>query len=82
LASHPGIVGLQYRKVAAADHVQCTGQLVIMYSDGLQSRWNLRDYPGLMYRHPAIIAAILHRDYCRGRDDVTVLVIALEMLDD
>ncbi len=82
MASHPGIVGLQYRKVAAADYVQCAGQLLIMYSDGLQSRWNLRDYPGLMYRHPAIIAAILHRDYCRGRDDVTVLVIALEMLDD
>ncbi len=82
MASHPGIVGLQYRKVAAVDYAQCAGQLLIMYSDGLQSRWNLRDYPGLMYRHPAVIAAILHRDYCRGRDDVTVLVIALEMLDD
>jgi len=82
LASHPGIVGLQYRKIPAVDYPQCTGQLLIMYSDGLQSRWNLRDYPGLMYRHPAIIAAVLHRDYCRGRDDVTVLVIALEKLDD
>jgi len=50
----------------------------VMFSDGLQSRWNLRDYPGLIYRHPAIIAALLHRDYCRGRDDVTVLVLAME----
>lgn len=82
LPSHPGIVGLQYRKVAAVDYPQCAGQLLIMYSDGLQSRWNLRDYPGLMYRHPAIIAAVLHRDYCRGRDDVTVLVMVLETLDD
>jgi anti-sigma regulatory factor (Ser/Thr protein kinase) len=82
LPSHPGIVGLQYRKIQAVDYAQCTGQLLIMYSDGLQSRWNLRDYPGLMYRHPAIIAAVLHRDYCRGRDDVTVLVLALETLDD
>jgi hypothetical protein len=49
-----------------------------MYSDGLQSRWNLADYPGLVHCHPAVIAAVLHRDFCRGRDDVTVLVIALE----
>lgn len=82
LPSHPGIVGLQYRKTPVLSYGQCLGQLLILYSDGLQSRWNLRDYPGLMYRHPAIIAAVLHRDCCRGRDDVTVLVIALEMLDD
>lgn len=82
LASHPGIVGLQYRRIPAAGYPQCVGQLLILYSDGLQSRWNLRDYPGLMYRHPAIIAAVLHRDYCRGRDDVTVLVTALETFDD
>ncbi|WP_397448740.1 ATP-binding protein [Pseudomonas sp. NA-150] len=78
LASHPGIVGLQFRKAQAFDYPQVNGQLLIMYSDGLQSRWNIRDYPGLGLRHPAVIAALLHRDYCRGRDDVTVLVIALE----
>ncbi|WP_176469882.1 ATP-binding protein [Pseudomonas sp. Irchel 3A5] len=78
LVSHPGIVGLQFRKVQAFEHSQVTGQLLVMYSDGLQSRWNLRDYPGLIYRHPAVIAAVLHRDFCRGRDDVTVLVISLE----
>lgn len=82
IPSHPGIVGLQYRKVAPMDYADCTGQLLILFSDGLQSRWNLRDYPGLMYRHPAIIAAVLHRDYSRGRDDVTVLAMALETLDD
>ena len=81
LASHAGIVGLQYRKAQAFEHLNATGRLLVMYSDGLQSRWNLRDYPGLAYRHPAIIAALLHRDFCRGRDDVTVLVIALEIID-
>jgi anti-sigma regulatory factor (Ser/Thr protein kinase) len=80
LASHPGIVGGQYRKAQPFDYAQVNGQLLIMYSDGLQSRWNLQDYPGLVHRHPAVIAAILHRDFCRGRDDVTVLVIALEAI--
>ncbi|MEO6676098.1 MAG: ATP-binding protein [Pseudomonas sp.] len=78
LASHPGIVGGQYRRVQPFDYAQVNGHLLIMYSDGLQSRWNLQDYPGLVHRHPAVIAAVLHRDFCRGRDDVTVLVVALE----
>lgn len=78
LASHPGIVGGQYRKAQPFDYAHVNGHLLIMYSDGLQSRWNLQDYPGLVHRHPAVIAAILHRDFCRARDDVTVLVIALE----
>ncbi|WP_177324905.1 ATP-binding protein [Pseudomonas sp. GM84] len=78
LASHPGIVGGQYRKGQVFDYAQVKGNLLIMFSDGLQSRWSLNTYPGLAHRHPAVIAAVLHRDFCRGRDDVTVLVIDLE----
>lgn len=78
MASHPGIVGAQYRKAHSFDYAPANGNLLIMYSDGLQSRWNLSDYPGLVFCHPAVIAAVLHRDFCRGRDDVTVLVVALE----
>ena len=78
MASHPGIVGGQYRKAQPFEYAHVNGQLLIMDSDGLQSRWNLQDYPGLVHRHPAVIAAVLHRDFCRGRDDATVLVVALE----
>lgn len=78
LASHPGIVGGQYRKGQVFDYAHVRGNLLIMFSDGLQSRWNLQAYPGLVLRHPAVIAAVLHRDFCRGRDDVTVLVLDLE----
>lgn len=78
LASHPGILGAQFRKSQTFDFADSKGQLLVMYSDGLQSRWNLQNYPGLIYRHPAVIAAVLHRDFCRGRDDVTVLVVPLE----
>lgn len=82
LASHPGIVGSQFRKAQVFDYPVEESQLLIMYSDGLQSRWNLRDYPGLVHRHPSIISTLLHRDFCRGRDDVTVMVIALETVRD
>lgn len=78
LASHPGIVGVQYRKAQSFEYPHVQGHLLIMHSDGLQTRWNLQNYPALVHRHPAVIAAVLHRDFCRGRDDVTVLVVALE----
>jgi anti-sigma regulatory factor (Ser/Thr protein kinase) len=78
LASHPGIVGSQFRRAQAFDFSDIMGQLLIMHSDGLQSRWRMAEYPGLLQRHPAVIAAVLHRDFNRNRDDATVMVIALE----
>jgi len=77
LASHPGIVGVQYRKVQAFDLHVVPGNLLVMHSDGLQSRWNLRDYPGLQHCHPALVAALLQRDFDRGRDDTGVIVVRL-----
>ena len=47
---------------------------LIMHSDGLATRWNLDQYPGLPSRHPALLAGVLYRDFCRRRDDVTILV--------
>ena len=49
--------------------------LVIMASDGIGTNWTLDRYPGLMQRHPSLIAAVLYRDFNRGRDDATVLVV-------
>ncbi|MFO1019686.1 MAG: ATP-binding SpoIIE family protein phosphatase [Planctomycetales bacterium] len=75
LISHSGTVGVEMRKVQQFDY-ECPEQAVlIMHSDGLQNRWALETYPGLLQRHPSIIAAILYRDFLRGRDDVTVVVI-------
>ena len=47
-----------------------------MHSDGLQTSWDLDRYPGIHRRDPALIAALLYRDFERGRDDVTVVVVA------
>ena len=52
--------------------------LLIMHSDGLKTKWNLEDYPGLTDANPSIIAAILYRDYNRGTDDIVVMVIRNE----
>lgn len=51
------------------------GAVVVMHSDGLVSSWSLDNYPGLLARHPTVIAGIMYRDFRRGRDDATVLVV-------
>ena len=48
--------------------------LVVLHSDGLATNWVLQAYPGLSEKHPGVVAAILYRDFTRGRDDVTVVV--------
>jgi len=46
----------------------------IMHTDGLGSRWSLDEYPGLRRRDPALVAAVLYRDFAREYDDVAVIV--------
>ena len=77
LASHPGIVGVQFRKTQPFNFHAAAGTLLIMHSDGLQARWSLRDYPGLFHRHPAVIVAVLQRDFDRGRDDAGIVALRL-----
>jgi hypothetical protein len=46
----------------------------VMHSDGLNTNWSVDTYPGLLRRHPAVIAGVLYRDAARGRDDACVVV--------
>jgi anti-sigma regulatory factor (Ser/Thr protein kinase) len=78
LTSHNGTVGLQLGRVQQFEYDALEGDLLLMHSDGLTSRWKLADYPGLSRRSPALIAAVLYRDFKRGRDDATILVVRLK----
>ena len=75
LVSHNGIVGHNMRKVQEFSAPCPPGAVVIMHSDGLQTQWDLNRYPGLLGHSPALIAAVLMRDYIRRRDDAMVLVV-------
>jgi len=69
-----GILGHGVRQFREYQYPWIGGALLVMHSDGLISHWSLDAYPGLRQRHPALIAAVLYRDFQRGRDDVTVVV--------
>lgn len=75
LVSYNGTAGIQLRKVQAMTYSLGEDWLLVMSSDGLGTQWNLADYPGLLLKHPTLIAAVLYRDYSRKNDDVTVVVI-------
>jgi anti-sigma regulatory factor (Ser/Thr protein kinase) len=73
LVSLPGIVGHESRKIQEFVYPWPKKAVVVLYSDGLQTRWTLDRYPALPARDPALLAALLYRDFTRGRDDVTVV---------
>ena len=75
LLSHNGIIGSNLRKVQEFQYPWQSGALLVMHSDGLHTRWDLDAYPGLAYCHPALVAAVLYRDFSRQRDDVSVVVL-------
>ncbi|HTC48289.1 MAG TPA: ATP-binding SpoIIE family protein phosphatase [Candidatus Aquilonibacter sp.] len=74
MASHNGIVGQQMKQSQEFSYPWNKDNVLVMHSDGLATRWDLDRYPGIWNKPPCMIAAILHRDFNRGRDDVTVLV--------
>jgi anti-sigma regulatory factor (Ser/Thr protein kinase) len=74
LVSFSGIVGHQVRKIQEMRYPWPEHAMLVMHSDGLQSQWKLEGYAGLAQRDPSLIAAVLYRDFARGRDDVAVLV--------
>ena len=75
LMSHNGIVGSNLRKAQEFCHPFEPGSTVLLHSDGINTRWDLDAYPGLVFRHPGLIAAVLYRDFARQRDDAMVLVV-------
>jgi anti-sigma regulatory factor (Ser/Thr protein kinase) len=75
VVSHHGTVGHDARRIQEFTYPWPAGASLVLHSDGLTSRWTLDAYPGLLERHPMLIAALLYRDFRRGRDDATVLVL-------
>jgi anti-sigma regulatory factor (Ser/Thr protein kinase) len=78
MISHAGIVGHKIHSARELTYPWARDDLLVMHSDGLETKWDLDAYPGLIQRHASLIAGILYRDFKRGRDDVTVVVMRVE----
>lgn len=77
LASGHGIVGVNTRKYRTYESPWTDYSILILHSDGLRTRWAMGQWPGASQRHPAVLAGLLARDFERGNDDLTVLVLEI-----
>ncbi|MDD5578543.1 MAG: ATP-binding protein/SpoIIE family protein phosphatase [Methylobacter sp.] len=75
MVSLNGTAGIQVHKIREFTYSWPENSLLVMHSDGLNTRWRLDEVPILQRKQPGIIAGILYRDHCRARDDVAVVVI-------
>ena len=66
---------MQIRKLQDVTTPWPDHSLVVLHSDGLITRWNLKDVGGLLQCDPVVVVGWLLRDYTRGHDDVTVVVL-------
>jgi anti-sigma regulatory factor (Ser/Thr protein kinase) len=73
--SHHGTMGHEVRRIDEFTYPWPSRALVVLHSDGIATRWTLDAYPGLLRRHPLLTAGVLYRDFVRGRDDATVVVV-------
>jgi hypothetical protein len=78
LTPRPGTLGMNHQtpKLQGTTADWPAGSMLIMHSDGIRQHFDLSSLGGdLQRRDPSVIAAVLHRDYGRGRDDATVVVV-------
>jgi anti-sigma regulatory factor (Ser/Thr protein kinase) len=75
LVSHNGTLGMIVPRIQEFRFEWLLDSVLVMHSDGIQTRWDLGAYAGLIARHPALIGGALLRDFRRQRDDASVVVV-------
>lgn len=70
-----GTAGITIRTPQEASTPWPDHALLVVFTDGIESRWRPEPLMPLLGRDPALAAAVLVRDHCRGRDDATVAVL-------
>lgn len=73
--SYNGIIGMNVpntMKEQQFDHEY--GQVIIMCSDGIKTRWEPQKYPAIFKHDLSIFAAALYKDFARKTDDMSIVV--------
>ncbi len=74
--SYNGIIGHSIPNTMNDHHYDWEdNDLMVLHTDGLNSRWDIQKYPSILKHDSIILAAALYKDHNRGTDDVTVVII-------
>lgn len=78
--AYNGIIGLNVPNTLSHQEVPYEkGQCLIMCSDGLKSRWDIQKYPGIMRYDPAILTALLVKEFTRNTDDMAAVACKINL---
>ncbi|HTK01918.1 MAG TPA: ATP-binding protein [Bordetella sp.] len=75
IVTQHGTAGLQIRTPQLATIDMPEHALLILHSDGIETRWKGELLWPVLQRSPTLVAALLLRDHARHRDDATVVVL-------
>jgi hypothetical protein len=78
--THPGIVGVNARRLRETTYDLPASAVVVLHSDGVTDRMSLDGQPGLLRCSPVVIAAAVIRDFGVRNDDAGVVVLGPEPL--
>lgn len=72
--AYNGIIGLNLPGTMKAQSVEHeSGQLLVMCSDGIRTRWELQKYPAITRYDLAILCAAIYKDHARRTDDMSIV---------
>jgi anti-sigma regulatory factor (Ser/Thr protein kinase) len=75
IVTQHGTAGLRIRQPEETAVELPPHALVILHSDGIETRWKGERLMPVLRKDPALVAAIVLRDHSRHRDDATIVVL-------
>lgn len=70
-----GIIGLNMLNTMSPQEVRIDhNYLLVMCSDGINTRWDVSKFPGLIRGELPMLASLLYKDFCRRNDDSSILI--------
>ena len=73
----PGVLGYDIRTPKQQDTDLNTGDVLVLYSDGISSAFDLYDYPNLPWDNAETVATTIVDRFGKNNDDATALVIRI-----
>jgi len=78
--AYNGIIGLNVPRTLNDQEIDHeNGQLVILSSDGLKTKWDILKYPGIGRYDLSILSASLIKDFARNTDDMSAAVCKINL---
>ena len=78
MVSEIGTAGAVARRIRTYSYPLADHSLAVLNTDGISSHWSLDGYRNLVDCHPTLVAGVLYRDFARGSDDASVVVVRLD----